>query len=156
MGKMIPSEKSWIGTPPAACEYRNVFGGGCSNPLAKSFVDGKTREGPWGCLCTSCHKTRGVGLGTVKGQRYDNQANGMWAIMVPAPKAPKVPCRHERHDGRRPHDSRLGPASAVQRKRGSREIGSEVSKWGMGYTRTAGRFRGHRVRGAIRDSHSQE
>jgi hypothetical protein len=35
------------------------------------FVDGKTRFGPWGDMCLTCHYEHGVGLGTGKGKLYD-------------------------------------------------------------------------------------
>ena len=35
------------------------------------FVDGRTKDGPWGLMCEICHGLYGVGLGTGKGQKYD-------------------------------------------------------------------------------------
>ena len=44
----------------------------CQKDISKlSFVDGKTRMGPWGIMCLECHKKYGVGLGLGKGQQYD-------------------------------------------------------------------------------------
>jgi hypothetical protein len=57
-------KKMWMGTAPQLCQL-------CSNPLKKQFVDGKTQMGPWGIMCVSCHKRRGCGLGTGRGQKYD-------------------------------------------------------------------------------------
>ena len=34
-------------------------------------VDGKTRMGPWACMCEACFALYGVGLGTGKGQRLE-------------------------------------------------------------------------------------
>ena len=45
----------------------------CRKPFESgdTFIDGKTHQGPWGILCSPCHETHGIGLGTGKGQRYD-------------------------------------------------------------------------------------
>ncbi len=44
----------------------------CQTPLVgKPFVDGKTLMGPWADMCLTCHKRAGVGLGTGRGQKYD-------------------------------------------------------------------------------------
>lgn len=45
----------------------------CHSKLQDGFIDGKTKRGPWGIMCKRCHGIYGVGLGTGKGQRY-NQA----------------------------------------------------------------------------------
>jgi len=37
-----------------------------------TWVDGKTKMGPWGNMRLPCHKRWGVGLGIGKGQQYDN------------------------------------------------------------------------------------
>ena len=36
----------------------------------KTFVDGKTRNGPWANMCKGCYDTYGVGLGIGLGQQY--------------------------------------------------------------------------------------
>lgn len=41
--------------------------------VPQKIVDGKTRQGPWGMMCRPCHKIYGVGLGTGRGQLYDNR-----------------------------------------------------------------------------------
>jgi hypothetical protein len=56
--------KLWMGTRPVTCDI-------CSGRITKTFVDGKTKMGPWGILCLSCHKSKGCGLGLGKGQRYE-------------------------------------------------------------------------------------
>lgn len=61
----------WMGSPPTKCDL-------CGRPFDKFFVDGKTRMGPWGMLCTGCHASHGIGLGTGKGQRYKRTASDEW------------------------------------------------------------------------------
>jgi hypothetical protein len=60
--------KTWIGSPPERCDI-------CGETLASGFVDGQTRQGPWGCLCGKCHAKYGVGLGTGRGQKYEKQGD---------------------------------------------------------------------------------
>jgi hypothetical protein len=43
-----------------------------------TFVDGKTRQGPWGLLCWLCWRGQGFALGTGTGQRYVQQPDGRW------------------------------------------------------------------------------
>lgn len=45
---------------------------------ADSYVDGKTIYGPWANMCLSCFETKGIGLGTGRGQLYENTANGQF------------------------------------------------------------------------------
>ena len=56
--------KLWMGTRPSSCDI-------CRGYITKTFVDGKTKMGPWAILCLGCHKSKGCGLGTGKGQRYE-------------------------------------------------------------------------------------
>lgn len=56
--------KKWLGSKPDTCNI-------CSQPFKNVFIDGRTRMGPWGLLCSGCHRTIGVGLGLGKGQLYD-------------------------------------------------------------------------------------
>ena len=42
----------------------------CHEDIKGSFVDGKTKFGPWGNMCIPCFKEAGVGLGTGRGQMY--------------------------------------------------------------------------------------
>lgn len=37
------------------------------------IYDCKTRMGPWACLCERHFRTHGIGLGTGRGQMYDNR-----------------------------------------------------------------------------------
>ena len=55
---------TWIG-PKEDCNF-------CGEKLSnKIFIDGKTTYGPWGIMCEKCFKVYGIGLGTGKGQKYD-------------------------------------------------------------------------------------
>lgn len=53
----------WLGEPPTHCEL-------CRNKLDRTFIDGKTRMGPWGIMCPACHGGHGYGLGSGRGQKY--------------------------------------------------------------------------------------
>jgi hypothetical protein len=66
----MSSTPTWKGTPPKECDL-------CRLPLTLTFIDGKTRAGPWGNMCGGCHTRYGVGLGTGRGQRY-TWMNGHW------------------------------------------------------------------------------
>ena len=68
---MMGEEKCWAGLVPLNCDL-------CHGVIGSTFVDGRTTQGPWGCLCPQCHSRYGVGLGTGRGQRYDKQADGRW------------------------------------------------------------------------------
>lgn len=59
-----PAAQKWIGTRPERCQI-------CHDPLRSSFVDGKTKWGPWALMCGTCHRSFGCGLGLGKGQIYD-------------------------------------------------------------------------------------
>lgn len=61
---ILEEKKVWSGPQPTHCDM-------CSKPLHKTFIDGKTKDGPWGILCTGCHALDGVGLGEGRGQKYD-------------------------------------------------------------------------------------
>jgi hypothetical protein len=50
----------------------------CPTKITTTFIDGRTRMGPWGILCPQCHKDVGCGLGTGNGQRYVLQEDGRW------------------------------------------------------------------------------
>jgi hypothetical protein len=63
--------KHWMGTPPTKCDL-------CGKVITSTFVDGKTKSGPWGILCPSCHKSAGIGLGTGLGQQYKKQDDSRW------------------------------------------------------------------------------
>lgn len=55
----------WQSPPPETCNL-------CERSLAglHSFIDGKTRDGPWAIMCLSCHRVNGVGLGMGRGQEF--------------------------------------------------------------------------------------
>jgi hypothetical protein len=75
-----PSKKSrarfWAGDPPKHCDI-------CRRSVGGEFVDGKTRRGPWGNLCSACHGLYGVGFGVGRGQRYSLQSGGAWLNTTP-------------------------------------------------------------------------
>ena len=62
---------AWVGDPPERCDL-------CKKLILKTFVDGKTKYGPWATMCLSCYHGFGVGLGTGRGQRYDKQPSGQF------------------------------------------------------------------------------
>jgi len=55
--------ETWSGSPPTCCDI-------CGDVIIDSFVDGKTKAGPWALMCTTCHGTHGCGFGTGNGQCY--------------------------------------------------------------------------------------
>jgi hypothetical protein len=55
--------KVWMSDPPDKCQM-------CEKPIGDIFIDGRTSLGPWANMCQSCHRRKGVGLGTGKGQKY--------------------------------------------------------------------------------------
>jgi len=63
----------WIGSNPTNCDL-------CKTDLLKGkvFIDGKTKQGPWGCMCTACYQEQGFGLGVGRGQKYVLEADGKW------------------------------------------------------------------------------
>ena len=54
----------WLSKPPTKCDI-------CGSPFVGVFIDGATRQGPWGLLCLDCHERHGHGLGTGRGQMYN-------------------------------------------------------------------------------------
>ena len=50
----------------------------CDQPITDNFVDGRTRMGPWACMCMQCHRKNGVGLGLGKGQLFVIQPDGTY------------------------------------------------------------------------------
>ena len=62
---------TWTNPPPAHCDL-------CGLALVTQFIDGKTDRGPWGCLCPTCHREHGCGLGTGRGQEYTLNTAGEW------------------------------------------------------------------------------
>jgi len=67
--------KSWSGSKPV-CDFCSTDAfdrliEGKKDAVMDTFVDGKTKMGPWALMCESCFSKYGVGLGTGLGQRYD-------------------------------------------------------------------------------------
>jgi hypothetical protein len=46
--------------------------------IIDTFVDGKTKQGPWAMMAPSSFQLYGVGLGLGKGQKYQKQGDGKW------------------------------------------------------------------------------
>jgi len=64
-------QRVWIGRPPDHCDI-------CKVPFENVFIDGKTKHGSWGNLCSECHELEGVGFGTGRGQKYELNEFGEW------------------------------------------------------------------------------
>lgn len=62
--KQMSIKENWSGETPKQCDI-------CHQTIHDSFVDGKTKFGPWASMCENCHEKHGVGLGVGKGQKYD-------------------------------------------------------------------------------------
>lgn len=75
--------RTWMGSKPVSCDL-------CKQPLTNTFVDGRTKLGPWGMLCKPCHNTHGVGLGTGKGQAY-RRVGDQWIDTRDIAQDPKIP-----------------------------------------------------------------
>jgi hypothetical protein len=49
------------------------------DPIVDTFIDGKTRQGPWGIMTAKSFARHGYRrLGTGYGQKYVKQADGKW------------------------------------------------------------------------------
>lgn len=48
----------------------------CNETCVDVLIDGRTIYGPWAVMCVACHKSKGVGIGTGKGQQYRESENG--------------------------------------------------------------------------------
>lgn len=49
--------KKWLGTTPIVCDI-------CKHKVTSpSFVDGKTKVGPWALMCSDCYRSQGTGIG---------------------------------------------------------------------------------------------
>lgn len=59
----MEKKKIWCGDAPSNCDI-------CDCKITDTFIDGRTRMGPWGNMCPTCHVSHGIGLGTGKGQKY--------------------------------------------------------------------------------------
>jgi hypothetical protein len=66
----------WNGDAPTVCDMSHDRIVNCKNPITNEFVDGRTKQGPWGNLCPNCHARWGVGIGTGFGQRYKKAVDG--------------------------------------------------------------------------------
>lgn len=67
----MEKQKFWAGKPPA----RDDFG----KPIVASFIDGKTRHGPWAIMTLQSWLSEGCGrFGLGFGQRYSYQGDGRW------------------------------------------------------------------------------
>lgn len=53
----------WISPVPEKCDI-------CGRTIGTIFIDGKTNQGPWACMCGECHKHYGYGLGIGRGQKF--------------------------------------------------------------------------------------
>lgn len=69
--KQPKGPRYWMGDAPTECQIGK-------EPITDFFVDGKTRQGPWGFMCATCHSRYGYGLGTGKGQSYRKQSDARW------------------------------------------------------------------------------
>lgn len=56
----------WSGDPPKTCQL-------CGCGLKDHFVDGRTRRGPWACMCLTCHRSESGKLGMGYGQKYSRK-----------------------------------------------------------------------------------
>jgi hypothetical protein len=64
-------KKFWVGDVPSVSD----FGGN----ITDEFIDGATRQGPWGLMTPAEFVIHGRGdLGTGRGQRYKKQSDGKW------------------------------------------------------------------------------
>ena len=67
--------KKWSGKVPV----RDDFG----YPIVGTFIDGRTRMGPWAIMSLSTFNEHGVGLGLGKGQKYRlNLDTNDWELVV--------------------------------------------------------------------------
>lgn len=57
--------RKYTGPLPTSCNMCGV------SPMKGGFVDGATTRGPWAIMCLSCFEVHGMGLGTGRGQKYN-------------------------------------------------------------------------------------
>ena len=55
--------KIWYGVKPDRCDI-------CTGKIRNSFIDGKSKFGPWAIMCPICFAKAGIGLGIGKGAIY--------------------------------------------------------------------------------------
>lgn len=60
----------WLGPVPETDDF--------GVKIKNVFIDGKTVFGPWAIMAPSSHRSKGCGLGSGKGQRYELGENGDW------------------------------------------------------------------------------
>lgn len=61
----------WLSQVPEKCDI-------CEMKIKDTFIDGRTKIGPWACMCQTCHKRHGAGLGLGVGQKFKRQDDGRW------------------------------------------------------------------------------
>lgn len=72
--KKPAAPKYWAGEP-GECDFSNI--GRDKGHDMTTFVDGRTKGGPWANMCMSCWSTQGIGrLGTGYGQKYEKREVG--------------------------------------------------------------------------------
>jgi len=63
------ARRYWLGNVPATDDF--------GQPIGTEFIDGRSRQGPWGLFTPASWAIHGVGrLGTGYGQRYVQQDDG--------------------------------------------------------------------------------
>ena len=105
-------QKQWTSPAPERCDV-------CGDQITDTFIDGKTRCGPWACMCPWCHQVEGVGLGIGLGQLY-RQQDGGW-IKVPPPPRKDIHMEDEAYEAERralvQEQINRGPADREQLER---------------------------------------
>ena len=74
MAKLSDMERYWNGSTPQCDTHNDGVGAKIEAKEGAVFIDGKTRMGPWACMCKDCHSRFGFGLGQGKGQKYKYRA----------------------------------------------------------------------------------
>jgi hypothetical protein len=64
----------WQGMAPAKSDF--------GSPIDDEFIDGRSRQGPWGIMTPKEWQLHGVGLGQGFGQCYKRQPDGRWLKTV--------------------------------------------------------------------------
>lgn len=54
----------------------------CGTAITDTFIDGRTRMGPWANMCPKCHSEIGCGLGVGNGQHYTKGLDGTF-VKIP-------------------------------------------------------------------------
>ena len=76
----VPAGKAmtWLSEPPTECDMKHDLVVRCKNRITNLFFDARTKQGPWGNICSQCFARYGVGLGTGKGQEYRKATDQRW------------------------------------------------------------------------------